>query len=320
MKATLREIRGALAVARHLSFRRAAEAIGVSQPTLSAMVAGLEVELGLPLFYRTTRSVQPTEAGQAFLVTAERILGELDDLFIGAETLKRSRRGRVVVTCLSSIAARLMPIVIQRCRAQFPELEILISDDVATRILEAVASGEADFAITGSLKIPSHLAQEDLMTDELHVVCGREHPLSAARSVAWKDLAGEDLITLASNSGVHALIDAALAATRVVVARHIEVSQLATIYGMAEARLGVTVLPRLALPAHDHPSLVARPLVKPTLSRPIRLIWRRDRSFFPPAHRAFVEVVRGTCATYLAEHESRQKQPDRRGSARPRTH
>jgi DNA-binding transcriptional LysR family regulator len=64
---------------------------------------------------------------------------------------------------------------------------------------------------------------------------------------------------------------------------------------MLEARMGVSVLPRLALPVENHPFLRARRLVAPELSRPVRLLWRRDRSF-SPAHDAFLEVLRKCAA------------------------
>jgi DNA-binding transcriptional LysR family regulator len=295
MNIPVRSLRAALAVLEHRSFGRAANAVGISQPALSIAVAELEKRLGLPLFHRTTRSVQPTDAGLSFLTKAGRVLDELDTLVRDVEDDVRSRRGRVVVTCLSSIAGRLMPPVIRACEARYPGLEVVLQDDVATRALEAVVNGAVDFAVTGSLHVPPDLAAEDLLSDRLHVVCDDAHPFAAAAAVAWKELSRETLIILATNSGIRALIDGALATEGVSVRRYFEASQLATVHGMLEARMGVSVLPELALPVADHPFLVARPLVAPELARPIRLLWRRDRSR-SPAHEAFVSVLRETVA------------------------
>src|ERR1700736_5844861 len=165
MNTSIRALRAALAVHKYRSFGRAAEAVGISQPALSIAVSDLEKRLGVPLFRRTTRSVQPTEVGQGFLANVARVLGDLDALIRDVEDAGRLRRGRVVVTCLSSIAGRMMPSVIRACEEMYPELEIVLQDDVAARALGAVVSGEADFAVTGSLHIPATLASEELFAD-----------------------------------------------------------------------------------------------------------------------------------------------------------
>jgi DNA-binding transcriptional LysR family regulator len=291
MNISFREFRAALAVLQHRNFSRAAQSLGVSQPALSVTIAELETRLGIPLFHRTTRSVQPTEIGKTFLNDVARVLDDLDRVVRDLEDQNRSRRGRLIVTCLSSIAGRLMPKVIRACERRYPELEIVIRDDVATRILASVSEGEADFSVTGSLQIPNNLMSEQLALDRLHVAFGRSHRFAKRREVTWRQLNGETVIILATNSGVRALIDGALATTKVAVKRYIEVSQLATVHGMLEEGLGVSILPALALPNPRHPFLRSRPLVEPSLARPIRLLWRRDRNL-SALDRAFIGVLR----------------------------
>lgn len=295
MSASLREFRAALAVLQHRNFSRAAQSLGISQPALSVTVADLETRLGVPLFHRTTRSVQPTDIGKSFLANISRVLEDLDLVVRDVEDLSRSKRGRVIVTCLSSIAGRLMPRVIRACEELYPQLEIVIRDDVASRVLTAVSDGEADFSVTGSLHIPSNLVSEHLASDRLHVAFDRSHKFARKKEITWKQLNGEVVIILATNSGVRALIDGALATTKVQVRRYVEVSQLATIHGMLEERLGVSILPALALPISRHPFLISRPLVAPVLARPIRLLWRRDRSLSLVDH-AFMDVLRSKSA------------------------
>ena len=300
MKAPERSLRAAVAVLHKRNFGRAADELGISQPALSLTVADLEKRLGVPLFHRTTRMVEPTEIGEAFLGGVARVLDELDTMVRDVQDLGRSRRGRVVVTCLSSIAGRLMPHVIANCAARHSGLEIVIRDDVATRTLSAVANGETDYAITGILQIPDSLASEDLMSDPLHVAFDHKHRFRSRKKVTWRELDDEHLIVLATNSGVRAIIDAALISAGVKLRRVTEASQLATVHGMLEAGMGVSVLPRLALPIRGHPSLAARPLVAPELARIIRLVWRRDRNLSPAAE-AFAAALRSTARTISAE-------------------
>lgn len=299
MKAPERSLRAAVALLHKRNFGRAADELGISQPALSLTVSELEKRLGVPLFHRTTRMVQPTEIGEAFLGGIARVLDELDTMVRDVQDLGRSRRGRVVVTCLSSIAGRLMPHVIANCAAQHSGLEVVIRDDVATRTLSAVANGETDYAITGILQIPDSLASEDLMSDPLHIAFDRKHRFKSRKTVTWRELEDEHLIVLATNSGVRAIIDAALISAGVKLRRITEASQLATVHGMLEAGMGVSILPRLALPVRRHPSLDARPLVAPELARMIRLVWRRDRNLSPAAE-AFAAVLRSTARTVSA--------------------
>jgi DNA-binding transcriptional LysR family regulator len=292
---SLRLLRAALAVRSERSFRRAGEAIGLSQPSVSAAVADLETRLGIVLFHRTSRNVTPTDAGGAVLADVARIVEELDTTLRSLHDAARTRRGRVVVTCLSSLAGRLMPTAIRMAAERFPEMEVEIRDDVASRALEAVLAGAADLAVTAVPRVPRRLASEVLFEDPMHLALPHTHRLAAMRSVPWRELAGEELVLLATNSGSRALIDAGLAAAGVVPARAVEVSQLATVHGMLEAGMGLSVLPLLALPVEGHPALTSRPLTTPRMARTIRLLWRADR-VRPRAAEAFADVLRETAA------------------------
>src|SRR3989440_6821993 len=99
----LRQLRYCVAVADHLHFTRAAAALHVAQPALSQQIRRLEAELGLELFARTSRSVALTEAGEAVVARARRILAEADPIAEDVDPLPGVLRGRVVVRSLESL-------------------------------------------------------------------------------------------------------------------------------------------------------------------------------------------------------------------------
>ncbi|MDO9276953.1 MAG: LysR substrate-binding domain-containing protein [Polaromonas sp.] len=292
MNVSLRQLRAAVGVAQHGSFRRAAEAVHLSQPALSLAISELEDALGVTLFDRTSRSVAVTEVGAFFVQGAIRVLSDFDQLLHDVSDVAQSRRGEVVVSCVSSIAGRIMPMALQNCAERYPQVDVTVHDDVAQQVLLAVRTREADFGITIA---PGELAEgmvfEPLHEDRFHLVCQRNHPLAKRRWVAWSEIDGESLISLSTNSGTHQMIHDELVRQNIQTARRTPVSHLSTVHGMLEAGFGVAILPVIALPVPGHPTLLTLPLVQPEMSRSIGVYYRRDRSFSPAA-KAFLDVVR----------------------------
>lgn len=185
-----------------------------------------------------------------------------------------------------------MPLALRACAQRYPEVHVTIRDDVALQVLSAVRSREADFGLT---IVPAQLGEdmifEAMHEDRFHIVCPREHRLAGRRKVAWRDLSGEDLISLSTNSGTHQMVYDELVRQGVEPARSTPVSHLSTVHGMLEMGFGIAILPVIALPVSGHPTLVSVPLVQPSLSRTTGAYRRRDRSLSPAAT-AFLEVIR----------------------------
>jgi DNA-binding transcriptional LysR family regulator len=292
MNVSLRHLRAAVGVARLGSFRRAAESVHLSQPALSLTIAELEQALGVTLFDRTSRSVHVTELGEAFVHGAVQVLGDFERLVQEVGDVARSRRGRVVVSCTSSLAGRVVPLALRRCARTHPEVEVIVRDDVAVQVLAAVRSREADFGLTmGPTEAGADVVFEALHQDRFHVVVQRTHRLARRRRVGWRDLDGETLVTLSTSSGIHRLVEDELVRQRVKPGRSTPVSHLSTVHGMLEAGYGIALLPAIALPVARHPTLVARPLVGPDIARTIGVYRRRDRSLSPAAA-TFLDAVR----------------------------
>ncbi|MEW9584668.1 LysR substrate-binding domain-containing protein [Paraburkholderia sp. DGU8] len=282
MNVTLRQLRVFIAVARLQSFSRAGDEIGLTQSAVSRCVRELEGEIGLKLIDRTTRDVQLTDVGGNLVSSVSRLLTDLDDALREIREIGEQRRGRVVVAASPTVACRLMPRVVASCGREFPYIALGLRDDVQSDVLRKVKSGEVDFGVIIGPFFADDLLSDPLMTDSFCLVARNDHPLAAREEVAWTDLEGERLVLLDYASGSRPIIDAAMQEYAVNATVVQELGHSATVFGLVEAGVGVSVLPWLALPLPAGASMVARPLV-PRAERTVELVRRRDRSLSPAA-------------------------------------
>jgi len=282
MNVTLRQLRVFIEVARLQSFSRAGDEIGLTQSAVSRCVRELEAEIGVKLVDRTTREVQLTDVGANLIASIPRLLSDLDDALREIREIGEQRRGRVVVAASPTVACRLMPQVVAACGRQFPYVTLGLRDDVQTDVVRKIRSGEVDFGVVIGPFTADDLETERLTTDSFCVVVRGDHALALSQEVSWKELDGERLVMLDYASGSRPLIDAVMSEHGVRVRVVQELGHPATVFGLVEAGVGISVLPWLALPVPAGASLLARPLV-PRAERTVELVRRRDRSLSPAA-------------------------------------
>ncbi|WP_433932769.1 LysR family transcriptional regulator [Sorangium cellulosum] len=131
---TLRQLQYALAVAEHRSFRRAAAACRVAQPSLSAQIAQLEEALGVNLFERDRRRVLVTSAGAPLLERMRRLAAEADDLVDAAVRARDPFAGTMRIGVIPTVAPYLLPEIAPALRAAYPKLTVVWVED-KTRVL-----------------------------------------------------------------------------------------------------------------------------------------------------------------------------------------
>jgi DNA-binding transcriptional LysR family regulator len=294
MNVSMRQLRAFLAVASHRHFRRAAEALHLTQPAVSRLIADLEAELDVRLFDRSTREVVPTEAGRYLEQAASRVLDELDGVLTHVRTQSDPLRGRVRLAAVPTLSAGLVPACIARCAEAHPAIEIILRDQSQAQVLDAVRGGEVDFGLTVEPATPQEFDVETILRDPFRVVCRADHPFATLRRVPWKALEHESLILLDYASGSRRLIDAAFATRDIPFRVALEVGHPHTAFRMVEAGLGVTVTPALSLDAL-RPGLVAVDL-SPDVYREVTLLRRRARSLSPPAQTVW-DTVRDIAIT-----------------------
>lgn len=259
----LRHLRYFVAVAEECHFGRAAERLHMAQPPLSQQIRQLEAELGLTLFSRTTRRVDLTPAGTAYLDRVRAILAAVDDAAEEAGRIASGRMGRLVIGCVGSATYSLLPALARRLRAELPEVEFgfrgeMLSPEQAA----ALGDGSLDLGLLRRLAEPTGLTIVHVRRDRLLVAVPGEHRLAGRRRLKVTDLAGEGLVIHSGggrsvmNTLVQHLFDAAELRPSVV---H-DVAETSTLVTFVAAGLGIAVVPEPTA-ALAVPNVVYVPLV-----------------------------------------------------------
>lgn len=275
------------AVAELGNFRKAAEAVHLSQPAFSRRIDKLEQALGVRLLERTTRRVTLTAVGRDFERKVRELLDELDSTLLGMRGVAATRMGEVTLACVPSTVYYYVSEVIRRFHATSPRVRVKVLDAGANEVLAAVSRGEADFGLNFMGAQEGDLDFKPLVEERFVAACRRDHPIAKSRRITWAALGEYDFISVSRSSGNRVLLDQALAGVPGRPQAIYETQHVTTALGLVEAGLGVAAVPAMAMPGPEHPLLVSVPLVEPVVSRKIGLIRRRGRSLSPAAQQLF---------------------------------
>ena len=285
----LRQLRYAEAVARHRHFTRAAEELLVAQSALSHQIRRLEAELGADLFRRSSRRVEVTEAGEALVARARRVIAEVDGARGDIDELRGLVRGRVAIGALLPAGALDVPTLLSEFSVAFPEIEVALREGTAGDMLSHLAAHEVDaaFSLLAS-DPPDSLAVEKLSEEEL-VAAFPPGAGPGSAGVSAAELAGRVLVTPRSGSATKSAVDRFFAAAAEELHVSLESGDPFLLRCLVSGGFGAAVLPR-SLTEREGPPLDVRGL-RPAVRLPVALLWHRDRHQPPPA-RAFVDFAR----------------------------
>jgi LysR family carnitine catabolism transcriptional activator len=287
-----RQLRAFVALAEQRSFTRAAAQVHLSQPAFSALIRALEDSLDARLFDRNTRSVELSAEGRLFEVSARQLLGDFGAAVGNLREHLQLRTGRVSLAALPSLAAGWLPAILAEYRQTWPGVDISLHDSLSDDCIDLLRGGRVDFALASTGPHSAGLQTEVLCSDGFHLVCRADHPLAKRRAadIKLKDLVPYSFVHLARNSSVRQQLDAALHPTQLNTV--LEVAHLATVAGMVEAGLGISVVPALTLFHFERPALVTRPLKLAGLKRRIYVVQREGESLSVAAQAMRQLIVR----------------------------
>ena len=272
----LRDLRYLVAVAEHQHFGRAAEACFVSQPTLSTQLKKLEQTLGVTLIERTNRRVMLSPEGEQIVAQAQRILVEVNSLTAMSEQLRDPLGGEVRLGIIPTIAPYLLPKILAPLTAEFPNLNIQLTEGQTSQITRMLKQGDLDAVLLALPLQEENVEEFELYTEPFLFAAATEHPKAQQKSVSADDLQDEEVLLLEDG---HCLRDQALAvchAHRGIESTSFTATSLETLRQLVAANLGITLMPELAVPEQtDVASGVCYiPFAGEVPSRTLGLCWR----------------------------------------------
>lgn len=299
---TIRQLESLVAVSDHRSFRRAAAALGISQPALSAQVQAAEQLLGVQVFERDRRSVLVTPAGEDVIGRAREALASVDAVGDAARRRGEPLVGPLRLGVIPTVAPYWLPPLLPAVRARFPRLELILREDQTARLLAQLGAGTLDVAFL-ALPVPGDLTTAEVAREAFVAAAPRKSPLAGKRGkLTERDLDDQTVLLLEDG---HCLRDQALAVCErggAVEAMEVRATSLPTLVQMVAGGLGVTLLPEAAAAALVQPRgpVEVTPFAGAGPGRTLGLAWRtssaRLREF-----RLLAETLRGAADAFLAK-------------------
>lgn len=294
----LRQLRYFLAVANAQNFTRAAEAVHVSQPSLSVQIGALEEELGVRLFDRLGKKVVLTQAGELFRDHAERAIRELEQAAQAVQELHGATRGRLVVGTIATVNSYLIPPLVAQFKHRFPAIHLQVHAQPSADIVGGLLANKLDVGIC-LLPVPTNrLTVVPLFEERLVLVA----PPDSRRKtrLRMQDLAGLPLVLMPVDYCLRKMIEGECAQAGVRPQVVLEMTSPEGILQAVAGGAGYTILPelyvRLRLPGKD---LRIIDLYGPTPRHSVGLAYLTNR-YQNLAAKEFANLCRTTMTAFLA--------------------
>ena len=286
------QVEGFLEVARRGSVSRAAEALFITQPTLTARLQGLERELGTPLFLRTPHGMRLTDAGRAWIPFAERALRALVDGRDALEQVITASAGHLMIAAAPAVSTYVLPELLERFVAGHPRVEVSVRTGHSEDVVELVVRDEVQLGLGRAIRHPD-LELLPFHTEELVLVCAPDHPFTKRRNVPMADVAAEKLIMFDRTSSYYEITQGAFLSAGVKLRGLMELDSIEAAKKMVERGLGVALLPGTAVAREAAGGTLTVVAMKdaPRMHNSIVVFRRRDAGAPEGVVAAFLELI-----------------------------
>ena len=287
---TLRQFRVFDAVARHLSFSRAAEELHLSQPAVSMQVRGIETILGMRLTEQLGKKIFLTEAGREVLHASQAITARLDDLQANLAQLRSIDSGQLNLAATSTVNV-VATDILARFRGRHPGVSVHLDVSNRAAVLDQLVGNRIDLAIMG--QVPDGLGLDAIrfMDNPLVVIAPPDHPLVGQKNISMAGLATESFLVREAGSGTRGAMERFFAARGLEIRSSMEMSSNEAIKQAVQAGLGLGIL---SLQTLEMELALKRLAVLEVEGFPIMRHWyivhRADKRLSPVAQ-AFKEFV-----------------------------
>ncbi len=233
----LTQVEGFLEVARRGNVSRAAEAMFVIQPTLTARVHALEREVGAPLFARTRRGMRLTDAGRAFLAYAERALRALRDGRQALTDARSASAGQLVLGAAPAVSTYVLPEVLERFAQAHPGIGVAVRTGHSEDVLQMLLREEVQLAVVRALR-HADIESVPLYEEEVVLIVPPDHPFGRRASVPVAEVGAERLILFDRTSSYYEVTHAFFLSLGVTPREVMELDNIEAAKKMVERRLG----------------------------------------------------------------------------------
>jgi len=267
------------AVARSEHVTRAAQQLGMPQPTLSRALARLEADLGVTLFARQGRTVRLTRAGVAFRGAVERALAEVERAAESVRLEADPGGGRVAFGFLHTLGPETVPGLLRAFRVDHPRVRFQLVQTWGEAMLERLRAGGLDLCLTSPLPDEPGLVVRRLDEQRLRLVVPAGHRLAGRRRVRLAEVAGDPFVTLEAGYGLRRITDALCEEAGFAPRVAFEGEEAETLRGLVAAGLGVSLLPPPAVP---RPGVTELDVLGQRAVREIGVAWLDGQADAPP--------------------------------------
>src|SRR5579862_5063744 len=296
-----RQLRAFCALASSGSFTGAARALSVTQSAVSHAMKALESDVGCRLLDRTGKKVTLTEAGEALLVRAKRVVNEMRLMREEIEHLGKWGHGHLRFGASTTACQHLIPAVLREFKESYPQCVITIQPGDGPETLELLRANQIDFTISLQPKHEPQFHFRPLFTDELRFIVSPLHPWVKAGKVVQAEIARQNYILYDKASFTFRMIDRYFAAAGIALHTSIELGSMEAIKELVKAGLGVSIFaPWIAKNELAQRSLVALPLGKRKLRRQWGILHWRSRKL-SLLDETFVGLCKSVSETFAAQ-------------------
>lgn len=283
------------------NFRRAADAVHISQPTLSQQLRALEARLGATLVERNETPVELTPIGREVVARARKIVLGVRDIEALARRARDTVAGTIRFGITPTLGPYLMPDIVAQMHRRFPDLRLYIREGIPDEQARELARGELDMLLSPLPVTGSGLHIEPLFREPLHIVAPPDHPVAQLKSVTREVLAGIGFLSMDRRHHMHRQFRSICNEMNAELLEDYEGTSLDSLRQMCGSGLGFAILPELYLRSEvGGEDMVTR--LRPTdwsATRSIAAVWRNGAAY-ADSYRLIADTVADEARRRLA--------------------
>ncbi|MBD8038079.1 LysR family transcriptional regulator [Solibacillus sp. A46] len=287
----IRQIEYFVEVAKHLSFTKAATTLHVSQPSISKAIQNFEAELGVPLFYRSSKQLELTDAGQAVLINSMQVLESFQNLRSELTDLMQLKKGQIRIGIPPIVGAEFFSRLISYYKELYPYIEILLTEVGTKRIRQEIESGELDIGLVCSVTSSNeNLETIRFLKDPLLLIVHESNPLAQKQKVQLKDLAEESFIIYRKDFILYDRIIEECSKNGFFPMIACETTQKDFFIEMVQAKLGIALLPEKLAEKIPYKSIKRIPFQEEAIHLELGITWKKNK-YLPFSVREFIKLA-----------------------------